>query len=171
MKIVLISLFLICFSTTRVHASDSTGVYGKIDSVTKMNCLGTSIAKICGSMAMSFIPSEGNDYKGKRTFDALNGEYYKPENGCLYYSCPKGQEQECSNQWRQIKQAGKEGKCVGFNSRRGKWGPGMLLKPGDPLQITPFFVLDNVYNLDAARCAKFSMPESSRNTRPNNNHN
>jgi len=61
-------------------------------------------------------------------------EYDPPQTGYLYYSCPRGQENVCRNEWSDIKSVAGKGLGIGFGAR---YRPAGRIRKADEKPTTP----------------------------------
>jgi hypothetical protein len=99
-----IFLSLVVLSTARVGASDPMGVYAVIEKVVmEPGDTAPERIQIWGAFAVS---------------DGQRGDGYgTPQRGYVYYSCPKGQERTCRNEWTDLASVAGKGIGVGFGGR------------------------------------------------------
>jgi hypothetical protein len=87
-----------------VRASDPCGVYGLIDKVgLEPNDTEPTTVQVWGTFAIS-------DAKP-------GGSYLKAQKGYFYYTCAKGRDTTCVNEWLDLKSVAGKGEMVGFGGR------------------------------------------------------
>ena len=121
------------FGAAPLRASDPVGVYCLIDKVVlEPSDTNPTSVQIWGAFSLA-VPRSRNGVQTKPAGsygDATAGDVYAAvQKGYLYYTCPKGREAACRNEWNDLKsQAGKH-EVVGFGSRYGT--PATVRKSGD----------------------------------------
>jgi hypothetical protein len=102
--LVFLGVFALLGSRTTLKASDPTGLYAVVQKVVLEPSETEPLRiQIWGAFALW----------DKRTPD----DYQAPKAGYLYYSCPKGQETTCRNEWSDIKSVAGQGQGIGFGAR------------------------------------------------------
>jgi hypothetical protein len=88
-----------------VSASDPMGVYAVVQKVVlEPNDAQPERIQVWGAFSVA---------------DTTNpNDYQAPQTGYVYYSCPKGQESVCRNEWTDLKSVAGTGTAVGFGGRR-----------------------------------------------------
>jgi hypothetical protein len=95
---------VLVFTAVSVRASDPCGVYALIEKVVlEPNDTEPTEVQIWGAFALS---------------DArMGGGYLPAQRGYLYYSCPKGRDTVCLNEWLDLKSMAGKPQMVGFGGR------------------------------------------------------
>lgn len=87
-----------------LRASDPAGVYAIVEKVVFEPAeTGAQRVQIWGAFALS-TGKMGNDYQAA-------------QRGFLYYTCPKGQEDTCRNEWSDIKSVAGKSQPIAFGNR------------------------------------------------------
>jgi hypothetical protein len=105
-----------------VRASDPIGVYCLIDKVVMHVATSTNAENVQIWGAFSFaVPRQPGMTLAKPAGgfgDASAGDVYGPvQVGYLYYTCAKGSESKCINEWNNLKFVAGKGTVVGFGGR------------------------------------------------------
>ena len=100
----LVLVGLMAFTAAPIRASDPCGVYALIEKVVlQPNDTEPTSIQVWGAFALS---------DGK-----FGGGYLAAQRGYLYYSCPKGRDTTCLNEWSDLKSVAGMQKLVGFGGR------------------------------------------------------
>jgi hypothetical protein len=137
MKQVLLGLGLALVLVGGVRASDPTGIYARIEKVVlEPNDAKPERIQIWGTFALA---------KDRRV---SIDEYDPPIKGYLYYSLVPGKEDQCRNEWADLKKVAGKDQCVAFGSRYAKLGTVRKAdqKPKDP---DPYALARGVVKVDA----------------------
>jgi hypothetical protein len=121
MKQVVVGLGLVLVLAGGARASDPNGIYGRIDKVVlEPNDAKPERIQIWGTFAFAKV----------RSVD----DYDKPVKGYLYYALVPGKEDQCRNEWADLKKMAGKDQCVAFASRYAKLGTLRAAdqKPKDP---------------------------------------
>ena len=108
-----LSLFLaltlvLALTALPLKASDPVGVYAIVDKVVlEPNDTEPTTIQIWGAFALSTAPFTGNTYQPVQT-------------GYLYYTCPKGRDAACLNEWADLRRVAGKDQVIGFGDRYGK---------------------------------------------------
>jgi hypothetical protein len=100
----MVFLSLVALSTAPAGASDPLGVYAVIEKViVEPSDAAAERVQIWGAFALA---------------DGQRGDGYgTPQRGYVYYSCPKGQERTCRNEWADLSSVAGKGVGIGFGGR------------------------------------------------------
>jgi hypothetical protein len=99
----------VAFATVTLGASDRVGVYAIVEKVVLEPTGGSpERVQIWGAFQLA-VKTNPNDYSD-------------PQRGYLYYSCPKGQEVTCRNEWSDLQSVAGKGQGVGFAARFSQLG-------------------------------------------------
>ena len=87
-----------------IRASDPCGVYALVDKVVlEPNDTEPTAAQMFGAFSLS---------DGK-----FGGGYLSAQRGYLYYTCPKGRDTTCQNEWSDLKSVAGKQQLIGFGGR------------------------------------------------------
>ena len=100
--------FVLVLTAIPLKASDPVGIYCIVDKVVlEPNETEPTSVQIWGAFALATAPFTGNTYRPVET-------------GYLYYTCPKGRDSACLNEWADLKSLAGKNQVIGFGDRYGK---------------------------------------------------
>jgi hypothetical protein len=116
-----LALVLAMAMTAALRASDPVGVYAVIDKVVFVpNDTQPTAVQIVGAFSFA-VPraKDGTQPKPAGSFgeERLANVYTAIQRGYLYFTCAKGKEATCVNEWRDLASLAGKGEIVGFGFR------------------------------------------------------
>lgn len=113
--------FALALVAVPLKASDPVGIYALIDKVVlEPNSTEPTAAQIWGAFSFA-VPraKDGTQPKPAGSFgeERLANVYTAVQKGYLYFSCPKGKDAQCVNEWKDLASVAGKNEVVGFGFR------------------------------------------------------
>jgi hypothetical protein len=136
---------VVAVTAVSVHASDPVGVYAVVDKVVfEPNETNPTAVQIWGAFSLA-VPrsSDGAQRKPEGSFGSItNGDIYAAvQKGYLYFTCPKGRETSCRNEWADLKSLAGKHQIAGFGTR---WGSHVTVRQAADPPAAPDEYVSNV---------------------------
>jgi hypothetical protein len=113
--------FVLALAAIPLKASDPVGIYCIVDKVVLApNETEPTSVQIWGAFSFA-VPrlSNGTQPKPAGSFgeERLANVYTAVQKGYLYYTCPKGKDSTCLNEWADLRSVAGKGEVIGFGFR------------------------------------------------------
>ena len=126
---------VLAFGAVPLSASDPCGVYGIVEKVVlEPNDTEPTSVQVWGVFALSDGQRQTPPAAGLNALQSLSYGYHGAQRGYFYYTCTKGRDTTCINEWTDLQSVAGKDQFVGFG---GRYLPTGRLRKADEKPASP----------------------------------